>query len=264
MFNRYSCVGDPFGPNWVPAECDVSIRPGWFWHDSETPKSAKTLLDIYYKSVGRNCVLLLNVPPNSSGLISPQDIQVLQEFNDLRNSIFSHNLASKSVITASSTRGGGETGDSHFSPYNVLEDDIHTYWAPEENQASWELYIDLPEFVSFNVVKLQEPIQMGQRVIEFHMETMDQKGVWKRIVNGTTIGYQRLLQLPKVISSKNLKLVIDKSRADPLVSYFGIYLDQVTIFRNVDDIEFVPHFNGTQVLQNTNTTTHNDSQSDAM
>ena len=64
---RYSRCGDPFGEDWVPAECDVSIRPGWFWHASEKPKNATTLLDIYYKSVGRNCLLILNVPPIHQG-----------------------------------------------------------------------------------------------------------------------------------------------------------------------------------------------------
>ncbi|XLR47144.1 hypothetical protein S83_031804 [Arachis hypogaea] len=67
--NRYVAEGDPAGHEWVPALCDVSIRPGWFWHLSELPKSVINLLEIYYKSVGQNCHLLLNVPPNSSGLI---------------------------------------------------------------------------------------------------------------------------------------------------------------------------------------------------
>lgn len=89
VHDRYSQGGDPFGHDWVPAECDVSIRSGWFWHASEVPKSARTLLDIYYKSVGRNCMFLLNVPPNSSGLVSDEDIHVLKEFTELRTSIFS-------------------------------------------------------------------------------------------------------------------------------------------------------------------------------
>ncbi|XP_057760689.1 putative alpha-L-fucosidase 1 [Arachis stenosperma] len=90
---RYAAEGDPAGHEWIPALCDVSIRPGWFCHLSELPKFAINLLEIYYKSVGRNCHLLLNVPPNSSGLISPEDIQVLQEFTELRRSIFSNNFA---------------------------------------------------------------------------------------------------------------------------------------------------------------------------
>ncbi|KAH7838868.1 hypothetical protein Vadar_032096 [Vaccinium darrowii] len=157
---KYSQGGDPFGHNWVPAECDVSIRPGWFWHPSEAPKSAKTLLDIYYKSVGRNCLFLLNVPPNSSGLISDEDVKVLQEFNELRTSIFSNNLAKNSSISASSARQG--IIDSEFDSMNVLEEGIYSYWAPEENQLDWILYLDLQDSVTFNVLQVQGPIQMGQ------------------------------------------------------------------------------------------------------
>ncbi|XP_028808134.1 alpha-L-fucosidase 1 isoform X1 [Neltuma alba] len=242
---QYSGRGDPFGHDWVPAECDVSIRHGWFWHASEVPKSARTLLDIYYKSVGRNCHLLLNLPPNSSGLISDEDIQVLQEFSDIRSSIFSHNLALNALLRASSTRGG--TQDFRFSPYNVLEEGIQTYWAPGVNQSTWVLYIDLQRLVSFNVVKLQEPIQMGQRVIEFHLETLD-KGVWKRVANGTTIGYQRLLRFPE-LKSQRLKLQIDKSRAEPLIAYFGIYMDRVSISSDMSDGNLVARFNGSQVVR---------------
>ncbi|KAJ1425904.1 hypothetical protein SESBI_10624 [Sesbania bispinosa] len=255
---EYEKHGDPDGPDWVPPVCDVSIRPGWFWHASESPKSARSLLDIYYKSVGRNCQLFLNVPPNSSGLISAEDIQVLQEFTELRNSIFSHNFAVSASLNASSTRGGFQ--DSHFSPYNVLEEGMHTYWAPEENQSTWILYINLQQLVSFNVLQLQEPIHMGQRVIEFHLEALCQDGVWKRVINGTTIGYQRLLLFPK-LKSQYLKLVVDKSRADPLISYLGIYMDPFTSLSDIPDEKSVAYFNGSQVLHST---TNNNSRSAAI
>ncbi|KAJ6417765.1 hypothetical protein OIU84_001194 [Salix udensis] len=90
---NYLNAGDPKGTDWLPAECDVSIRKGWFWHKSESPKRLSTLLDIYYKSVGRNCVLLFNVPPNSTGLISENDVQRLREFRAAIDTIFSTNLA---------------------------------------------------------------------------------------------------------------------------------------------------------------------------
>ncbi|KAL2331999.1 hypothetical protein Fmac_019580 [Flemingia macrophylla] len=248
--SQYQNEGDPFGPDWVPATCDVSIRPGWFWHASELPKSARSLLEIYYKSVGRNCQLLLNVPPNSSGLISDEDIQVLQEFTQLRRSIFSHNLAINAIVNASSIRGGIQ--ETHFSPYNVLIEGIYKYWAPEEKQTKWILFINLQELVSFNVLQVQEPIQMGQRVIEFHLEALSQGGVWMRVAKGTTIGYQRLLLFPKV-KSQYLKLVVDKSRAEPLISYLGIYMDPVTVWRDKPDKKSVRRFNGSQVLQTTTT-----------
>ncbi|PON66488.1 Glycoside hydrolase [Parasponia andersonii] len=224
----YSREGDPFGHDWTPAECDVSIRPGWFWHASEVPKSGLTLLDIYYKSVGRNCLLLLNVPPNSSGLISPEDIKVLQEFSELRKSIFSHNLASNATLVASSTRG---VEDSRFDPYNILREGIYTYWAPERTHSDWFLYIDLKESISFNVLQVQEPIHMGQRIVEFHLEIPDAYKEWKKVANGTTVGYRRLLPFP-VVRARYLRFVIDKSRAEPLISYLGIYYDQFSVLSN--------------------------------
>lgn len=226
MYNRYSQEGDPFGHDWVPAECDVSIRPGWFWHASEAPKSARTLLDLYYKSVGRNCLLLLNVPPNSSGLISDEDIQVLREFNELRSSIFSNNLAEGGLVSASSVRGG--LSGTRFGPWNILEKGIFSYWAPDKQQANWVIYLDFQEHVTFNVLEIQEPIHMGQRIIEFHLDILNERGQWQKVIDGTTVGYRRLMQFSRV-EAHHLRLVIDKSRGDPLVAHLGIYLDSVSI-----------------------------------
>ncbi|CAG7907368.1 unnamed protein product [Brassica rapa] len=216
----YSQQGDGFGQDWVPAECDVSIRPGWFWHVLESPKPVAKLLDIYYNSVGRNCLFLLNVPPNSSGLISEQDIKVLKEFRELKNSIFANNLALKGFINSSSVRGG------QFGAENVLEEGLDKYWAPEEKQKEWELYLEFRDPVSFNVLEVQEPIQMGQRVASFHLEMRNvESGKWERVVRGTTVGFKRLLRFPRC-ESRSLKLVVDKARADPLISYIGIYMDK--------------------------------------
>ncbi|KAF6166933.1 hypothetical protein GIB67_037446 [Kingdonia uniflora] len=219
---EYSRGGDSHGQDWIPAECDVSIRPGWFWHASEVPKSAITLLDIYYKSVGRNCLLLLNVPPNSSGLISMEDVEVLQEFTIIRQIIFSNNVASNAVLAASSTRG--DSRNTPFDVSNILKDGIYTYWAPEENQNDWTIYLDFEESIMFNVLQIQEPIQMGQRVSAFHLDVLTNKGDWKIVVNSTTVGYRRILRF-STVESQNLRFVVDKSRADPLISYLGFHFD---------------------------------------
>ncbi|KAK9185871.1 hypothetical protein WN943_026230 [Citrus x changshan-huyou] len=243
---RYSQGGDPHGHDWVPAECDVSIRPGWFWHASEAPKSAVELLDLYYKSVGRNCLLLLNVPPNSLGLISAEDIQVLQEFSELRKSIFSYNLAENALVSASSTRGG--ISNSQFDPHNVMKEDIYTYWAPEENHSDWTLLINLQEPVSFNVLQVQEPIHMGQRISRFHLDILNEERKWKKVINGTTVGYQRLLQFPTV-KSQQLRFVIDKSRAEPLISHLGIYMDKFSTVSSMSDSTSQTSLNGSHILQ---------------
>lgn len=162
------------------------------------------------------------MPPNQLGLISDEDVEVLREFQGLRNSIFSQNLAKNALINASSTRGG--IHDSWFSSQNILIEGIYSYWAPEENLSSWVLDLQFPDSVSFNVLKIQEPIHMGQRVTEFHVRVLSGSGHWRRVINGTTVGYQRLLRFP-TLKTKQLRFVVDKSRGDPLISYLGIYLD---------------------------------------
>ncbi|KAJ3680488.1 hypothetical protein LUZ60_016766 [Juncus effusus] len=221
---EYSEGGDPNGQDWVPAECDVSIRPGWFWHGSQSPKNATSLLQIYYKSVGRNCLLILNVPPNKSGLISNEDLRVLKEFTEIRKEIFGKNLAQNALVCASSTRG------DVFNALNVLKEGLYTYWAPKEGSNEWIINFDLGRVVRFNVLLVQEPIQMGQRVIKFHLD-VNLNGEFKTAVHGTTIGYKRLIRFEKV-KVRYLRLVIDESRADPLICYFGLFLDNYS--KNVD------------------------------
>ncbi|KAG8644643.1 hypothetical protein MANES_11G151202v8 [Manihot esculenta] len=207
---KYSQEGDPSGHDWVPAECDVSIRPGWFWHASEIPKSAMRLLDIYYKSVGRNCLLLVNVPPNSSGLVSAEDIK-------------------NAFLTASSTRGS--SNDSVLTPtMSWKKESRHIGLLRRINLIGSS--IDLPGPVAFNVLQVQEPIHMA-RIIEFHLE-IEKDGDWKKVMNGTTVGYQRLLQFPTV-ESQHLKFVIDKTWADPLVSFWGLYMDTFSSMVNKYD-----------------------------
>ncbi|KAI3974788.1 hypothetical protein MKX01_028048 [Papaver californicum] len=243
---KYSGGGDPQGQDWIPAECDVSIRPGGFWHPSELPKSALTLLDIYYKSAGRNCLLLLNVPPSSSGLISDEDVQVLREFTELRRAIFSHNLAVDAVLAASSTHGSS-FGDSRFEPSHVLEEGIFHYWAPEEDQSEWIIYLDFATSVSFNMIQIQEPIHMGQRVVSFHLEILSQ-GIWQTIIKGTTVGYRRLVRFP-IVKSRQLRLVIDKARADPLISYLGIYSDPFSVVSDAPNVSSTSYFNASRIIQ---------------
>ncbi|KAJ4759338.1 Alpha-L-fucosidase 1 [Rhynchospora pubera] len=227
---EYSEQGDPEGTDWVPAECDVSIRPGWFWHSSEKPKSATTLLEIYYRSVGRNCLLILNVPPNTTGLISDEDLQVLAEFTNIRTAIFSVNLAENATASSSSVRGNGDT---RFDASNVLEESIYSYWSPKEGSPEWVLYLNLGKSISFNVLQLQEPIQMGQRVIRFHLDAIVD-GEYKTVINGTTIGYKRLLRFPSV-ETRFVRLIIDEARADPLISFIGLFVDSYSTTNDLDE-----------------------------
>jgi alpha-L-fucosidase len=87
---KESPAGHRRGKHWLPAECDVSIRPGWFWHERENArvKTPEQLINLYYQSVGRGANLLLNVPPNRDGLLSAEDIASLKAFGDYRRRSF--------------------------------------------------------------------------------------------------------------------------------------------------------------------------------
>ncbi|GFP98379.1 alpha-l-fucosidase 1 [Phtheirospermum japonicum] len=217
----YLNTGDSKGTDWLPAECDVSIRPGWFWHKSEAPKKLSDLLEIYYKSVGRNCVLLLNVPPNTTGLISESDVQRLKQFRGALDTIFSSNLAENCSIEASSQRGGEDGG---FGPNNMLDDDhLWTYWAPseEERESYWIEFRAKSGKTKFNVIRIQEAIGLGQR-IKKHEIYVD----GARVAKGSTIGYKRLHRLEMgVVDGSSVRIKIVKSKGIPLISSFGLHFD---------------------------------------
>lgn len=217
----YLNTGDSRGTNWLPAECDVSIRPGWFWHKSEAPKKLSELLEIYYKSVGRNCVLLLNVPPNTTGLISEADVQRLKQFRGAINTIFSSNLAKDCRVETSSQRGGENGG---FGPENALDDDhLWTYWAPSEKEKEdyWIEFEAKSGKIAFNVIRIQEAIGLGQRVKK-HEIYVD----GARVVNGSTIGYKRLHRLEMgVVHASSVRIKIVRAKGIPLISSIGLHFD---------------------------------------
>jgi alpha-L-fucosidase len=213
----YLNVGDPYGQDWVPPECDVSIRPGWFWHQNQEPKTVETLVDIYFKSIGRNCVMLLNAPPNKTGLLQETDVAMLREFRSTIDHIFSEDMASEAHVSASSTRG------SPFCPGQVLTDDLEAYWAPEEGVTAAFLTLDLGSNKTFNLIKLQEAVHLGQRVRRYHVDVM-QSGEWEVVAAGTTIGYKKLDRF-KQVHSQLVRVYIDDARAAPLLASVGLYLD---------------------------------------
>jgi len=203
------------GKVWYPAECDVSIRPGWFWHarEDDKVKSVEHLLDIYFKSVGRNSVLLLNVPPNRKGLISDVDIQRLREWRKVLDRTFATNFALNKPATASSFRPNAQ-------PSNAVDGRKETFWSPLGEKGEW-LEIDLQRPTTFNVAMVQEHIAEGQRVERYRIEAWDGKD-WKVIARGTTIGYKKLDRFNDVTAVK-VRLVIESALASPLIRAFGLY-----------------------------------------
>jgi len=213
----YLNEGEPEGPDWVPAECDVSIRKGWFWHPEESPKPLAELLDIYFRSVGRNGILLLNVPPNREGRIDRADEERLLEFKSAVDAIFAKNLALRRPATASQIR----SGSLDFGPDRAVDGNTVTFWAVGDSARQAWIEISLDKEAGFNVVRIEEPVALGQRIASYRIEIPDGTG-WRTIAKGTTVGKKKL-DLFLEVRADRIRLVIEKARSCPLVSEFGVH-----------------------------------------
>lgn len=198
---------------WYPAEADVSIRPGWFYHASQDSlvKNPEKLLDIYFGSVGRNCVLLLNVPPDKNGLIHKEDIHNLMTFKKLRKAIFDVNMAKGAKVISENSNEGNA----------LLDNDYNTYLTTLGDDTAATIILELKGMKSFDVLMLQENIKIGQRIEEFELDYWN-GSQWKKITEGTTIGYKRLLRFEPV-TTKKVRLKIISSRLNPTLSTLGLY-----------------------------------------
>jgi alpha-L-fucosidase len=225
--------GDMNGEKWIPAEVDVSIRPGWFYSAStdDKVKSAGKLMDIYYTSAGRNGNLLLNVPPDRRGLIHPVDSARLMEFRKIREASFTDNLAKGAGGKATHVRGNS----NKYEAKNLFDGNYDTYWTTDDGQLSASIEISLKGEQTFNRVMLQEYIPLGQRIKSFSVEYWDGNS-WQLLDRQTTIGYKRIIRFPMVTASK-IRVNIEDALACPVISETGVYraveiLESPVISRN--------------------------------
>lgn len=216
--------GNFLGEAWIPAEVDVSVRPGWFYRESEDSqvKSTDKLLEIYYKSVGRNSLLLLNVPADMRGQICAIDSCRLMEFRAALDEIFTENLVDGAKISVSNERGNSR----RFRAENMLDGQYDSYWATDDHVTNASIDIELPETRTFNRIMLQEYIPLGQRVCSFSVEAADSTGEWKNIARGTTIGYKRIL-LCEETTSRLLRINIEGSLACICLNNIALYNDEI-------------------------------------
>lgn len=212
-------TGSAAGTKWIPAEVDVSIRPGWFYHDTENDKvkTPQQLFDIYLTSVGRGSTLLLNVPPDRRGLFHENDVKSLQGFKALLDKEFAVNLAQRAKAKASSTRGNAAV----FSASKVTDGDKETYWATDDGVTSANIEISLAKSSTVNYILLQEYIKLGQRIKAFTVEAW-MNNSWQKVAGGTTIGYKRILKIQPVHTGK-IKVTISDAKACPLISNIAVY-----------------------------------------
>lgn len=210
--------GDENGSVWLPAECDVSIRPGWFYHaaEDEKLKTVPQLMNIYYRSVGANANLLLNIGVDRRGLVNENDRKRLLEFKQAREAAFQINLAKGSAI-ASNVRGR----DARFAGEKTLDGDLNSYWATDDGVTTASLTLDFGREIAFNRFLAQENIALGQRVKQFSLQIWE-NNAWRTISQQTTIGAKRILIFDRVKTNK-LKFSIDAAKACPTITNLEIY-----------------------------------------
>jgi alpha-L-fucosidase len=209
------------GKLWWPAECDVSIRPGWFYHAAEDGqvKSVEHLLDIYFKSVGRNSVMLLNVPPNRAGLFAEPDVRRLKEFGDSVSGMFARDLARGQRATASAQRLGAG-GD--FATANLLDGQRETFWAAPDGVTNATLTVEFDQPRTFNLIRVREPYWFGERAQSYQLEAEAEPGQWLPLGRGTVIGAGNLVPVPET-TSKRVRLLVDTAQGCPAISELGVF-----------------------------------------
>ncbi len=199
---KYLNTGDPNGKEWVPAETDVSIRPGWFWHESENDKvkTPQQIVNLYYQSVGRNSLLLLNIPPDQDGLLYPTDVANVITFRKIINETFANNLA------------------LHHAPASVTDKKLSTFVSVKNNIP---LVINFGKPVTFDRAMLQENIANGERIERGLIEYWDGSS-WKKIDDFVTVGYKRLFRFKPVTTTK-VRITILASKAKVQLAEVGFY-----------------------------------------
>ncbi|PRY89868.1 alpha-L-fucosidase [Mongoliibacter ruber] len=209
--------GQEDGSHWVPAEADVSIRPGWYYHEYEDHKvkTLPQLLDIYYKSIGQNASLLINFPVDRRGLIHEKDVEQILKLKEKIDEDFAEDLSSTAKVRASNERGNG------YEANNVLDGRKESYWATEDGMIQSHLAFTFDDPTWVNRFVVQEYIALGQRIKKFSLEAKTENG-WELIAEGTTIGTKRILRFDD-IEVRQIRLNILDAKAEPLLSSIGIF-----------------------------------------
>lgn len=210
-------TGNIHGKNWIPAECDVSIRPGWFYHKAEDSKvkTPEQLFDLYLKSVGRGANLLLNVPPDGRGLIHENDSAALVGFKKLKDHAFKNNISAKVkgyLISRNVKVKSPRFSDGYLNTVEYIN--LHKVM-------SIGFEFEKPKLI--NCIVLRENTFLGQYCKEFSLQLMNEKHKIINEIRGTTIGNKRIITFPKTDVSRVGLSIIDQ-RSATSISEFEIYL----------------------------------------
>lgn len=208
---------------WCPAEVDVSIRKGWFYHKSQdySLRSVNNLLKIYYGSVGGNSLLLLNVPPDRSGRINDVDVDRLVKFGDRVRYAFSKQV-SIVKIDAPEHEDGNKIKNVLTYSYNKNSFDANSYYTPKQEQDIYTIKLKLDRVCKVDKVRIVENVSFSQRIESFKIYAIV-KGKQILVYNGKTIGFNRIALLDKTVNTDELLIVIDSCRLKPYIEHIAVY-----------------------------------------
>lgn len=217
---RFLGSGQRDGKFWIPAECDVPHRPGWFYHPEQNHqvKTPDQLFDLYLKSVGRGAAFNLGLAPNTDGLLHANDVASLKGFGEKLTGTFSNNLATGATFEASNVRHNHER---YFGPDNLLDDDRYSYWATDDEVISPELVVDLERETTFDLIRLRENIKLGQRLDSIWVDVWEADG-WEPLAKATSIGSSRIIPTGQPVTAQRLRLRLFAPVAVAL-SDFGLF-----------------------------------------
>ncbi|MES2427690.1 MAG: alpha-L-fucosidase [Bacteroidota bacterium] len=221
VLDKEGTEGHRDGKFWMPAECDVSIRPGWFYHAEQDTKvkSPATLMELYYKSVGHGACLDLGLSPNRLGLLADGDVKALAGLGAILKETFKTNLAKGATLTASNVRGKNK---ALYGPAKLVDADRYSYWATDDKVTTPQLTIDMHQPKTFNVVRLRENIKLGQRIDAVAIDAFV-GGNWQEVATATSIGGNRLIRLKDDVTASKVRLRITSAPISIALSDFGLY-----------------------------------------
>ena len=220
-FHRKLGTGEAGGKEWIPAEANTTLLwpKAWYYHTGHQPRSLKNLMDLYYTSIGRGAPLNLGLAIDPEGQIREMDVDALLSFKKQRDLEFSENKVGAAKIVASDHRGNSP----EYSPLKTIDDEtMNTYWATNDGVQNASITFSWDKPVEVNRLVLQEHIALGQRVQEFEVQIKESNG-YKKIVEGTTIGYKRALRFDKV-KTDDLRIVFKTGAPCLTISNIGLFL----------------------------------------
>ncbi|NUT95369.1 MAG: hypothetical protein HOY78_25410, partial [Saccharothrix sp.] len=203
---------------WSPGECNgtLSARHNWFWQPNEVWRGVPELEDMYYGSVGRNCNSLLNVSPNRQGVLDQSAVSVLNQFNARLTGTFGTNHAAGATVANDS----GTSNLDGRTPNLALDGNLDSSWQPTATTGG--LVFTLPASKTFDVVSVQEDLNLGQRVKSYAVDAWNGTA-WTQIVTDTTIGQKKLTRLSAPVTTSRVRLRVTGSRATPAIAELGLF-----------------------------------------